>query len=265
MTRFTSSQAARAASKRRVQPGIRSRDRCGGSDHSCRRSLLHAGAAVINGKIFIVGGFVANVHVGAVNRVFDARPGDRSLARPGAARRSARLSGVVALNGKIHAIGGRDPERNTVASHEIYDPSNNSWTMAAPLPLARDHLGAVVGGRIHVFGGRTNATVDNTARHDVRPRHQQLEFSGAAAHRRSAGVAFSWLAGLFMREANARIRRVASRSPRSRRTTREPTGGRPCHRCSRVGTLPALRSSDNRHISSGATWAAVATGRRRTC
>jgi N-acetylneuraminic acid mutarotase len=50
----------------------------------------------------------------------------------------------------------------------VYDPATNSWQTAAPLPQARDHLGiAVVGGRIHVLGGRTVATVDNTGRHDV--------------------------------------------------------------------------------------------------
>jgi N-acetylneuraminic acid mutarotase len=153
----------------------------------------HAGAAVLNGKILIVGGFVANVHVGAVNRVFEYDPATdrwRALAPLGAPRGAP---GVVALNGKIHAIGGRDPERNTVATHEIYDPATNSWSMAAPLPLARDHLGAVVvGGRIHVFGGRTNATVDNTARHDVYdPATNSWSSAASLITPRSAGVAFS--------------------------------------------------------------------------
>ena len=68
----------------------------------------HAGAAALNGKIYVVGGFVANVHVGAVNRVFEYDPATdrwRALA-PLAAPRGA--PGVVAVNGKIHAIGGRD-------------------------------------------------------------------------------------------------------------------------------------------------------------
>ena len=106
------------------------------------------------------------------------------MARPRAARSTARLPGVVALNGKIHAIGGRDLERKTVATHEIYDPATNTWSMAAPLPRARDHLGiAIAAGRIHVFGGRTNATVDNTARHDVYEScHEQLEHRRAVHH-----------------------------------------------------------------------------------
>ena len=153
----------------------------------------HAGAVALNGKMYVVGGFVANVHVGAVNRVFEYDPAAdrwRALAPLSAPRGSP---GVVALNGKIHAIGGRDPDRNTATTHEVYDPATNTWTMAAPLPLARDHLGiAVAGGRIHVFGGRTNATVDNTARHDVYdPGTNSWTQAAPMLTPRSAGVSFT--------------------------------------------------------------------------
>jgi N-acetylneuraminic acid mutarotase len=128
----------------------------------------HAGAAVLNDKIYLVGGFVANVHVGAVARVFEYDPAAdswRAVAPLAAPRGSA---GVVALNGKIHAIGGRDPALNVVATHEIYDPATDSWSYAAPLPVGRDHLGiAVIDGLIHVFGGRTGASVALVGNHDV--------------------------------------------------------------------------------------------------
>jgi len=40
--------------------------------------------------------------------------------------------------------------------------------VAAPLPVARDHLGiAALDGKLYVIGGRTGATVDNTAYTDV--------------------------------------------------------------------------------------------------
>jgi N-acetylneuraminic acid mutarotase len=146
----------------------------------------------LNGKIYVVGGFVANVHVGAVNRVFEYDPAAdrwRALAPLAAPRGSP---GVVAVNGKIHAIGGRDPDRKTVTTHEVYDPATNAWSMAAPLPLARDHLGiAVATGRIHVFGGRTEATVDNTARHDVYdPATNTWSMAAPLITARSAGATF---------------------------------------------------------------------------
>lgn len=227
----------------------------------------HAGAAVLNGKIYIVGGFVANVHVGAVNRVFEYDPAAdrwRALAALGAPRGSP---GVVALNGKIHAIGGRNPERNTVSTHEVYDAATNSWSMAAPLPLARDHLGiAVAGGRIHVFGGRTNATVDNTARHDVYdPSTNTWSTAAPLITPRSAGVTFLSTAALSTREANAGIRREASRSRRSKRTIRELTGGLLCRRCSQDGTPPGLSLRDGKPISLAAIWAAAGTDRRTRC
>jgi N-acetylneuraminic acid mutarotase len=127
----------------------------------------HAGAAVLDGEIYVVAGFVANVHAGAMDRVFayDIQEDTwRSVAPVEVPRGSP---GVVALAGRIHAIGGRN-DTGLVGAHEIYDPSAARWTSAAPLPLPRDHLGiAVSGGRIHVFGGRTGGGTENTGQHDV--------------------------------------------------------------------------------------------------
>jgi hypothetical protein len=74
----------------------------------------------------------------------------------------------VALNGKIHAIGGRDPQDQVQATHDIFDPGKRTWTPAAPLPVARDHLAAVVvDSKIHVIGGRTGDYTAVTAYHHV--------------------------------------------------------------------------------------------------
>src|SRR5258708_35160477 len=56
----------------------------------------------------------------------------------------------------------------TDATQEIYAPATGQWMKAAPLPVARDHLAAIVAkDGLHVFAGRTNATVDNVVLHDV--------------------------------------------------------------------------------------------------
>jgi N-acetylneuraminic acid mutarotase len=128
----------------------------------------HAGAVALNGKIYVVGGFLASVHLAAIDRVFSYEPATDKWTplAPLSAPRGA--PGVVVLDGKIHAIGGRDPQLRTVSTHEVYDPATNKWTMAASLPIARDHLGiAVLGGKIHVFGGRTAGPTDSVGRHDV--------------------------------------------------------------------------------------------------
>ena len=82
----------------------------------------HAGAVALNGKIYVVGGFLASVHVGAMDRVFEYDPATdmwKALAPLPAPRGAV---GLVVLDGKIHAIGGRDPQLRTVSTHEVYDP-----------------------------------------------------------------------------------------------------------------------------------------------
>lgn len=156
------------------------------------RVASHAGSAVLNGKIYVVGGFVANVHIGAVDRVFEFDPANnnwRAVASLSAPRGSP---GVVAVDGKIHAIGGRNPDFQVVNTHEVYDPATDTWTMAAPLPVGRDHLGiAVLDGKIHVFGGRTGPSTDLVGNHDVYdPATDTWSTAAPLNVPRSAGVGF---------------------------------------------------------------------------
>jgi len=128
----------------------------------------HVGMAALNGKIYVAGGFTANVHKNPLDQFIEyniATDTWRNLAPLSSPRGSLSL---VALGGKIHAIGGRGPDGMTVGTHEIFDPATGAWTKAAPLPVARDHLAAIVAkDGLHVFAGRTNATVDNVGLHDV--------------------------------------------------------------------------------------------------
>src|SRR6266700_2483909 len=125
-------------------------------------------ADAFKGKIYVAGGFTANVHKNPLDQFIEyniATDTWRNLAPLSSPRGSLSL---VALGGKIHAIGGRGPDGMTVGTHEIYDPATGAWTKAAPLPVARDHLAAIVAkDGLHVFAGRTNATVDNVGLHDV--------------------------------------------------------------------------------------------------
>ena len=131
-------------------------------------ALSHAGAAALNGKIYVVGGFLRNVHLDAQNLAFEYDPAADTWRTLAPMKSPRGAVGVVALNGKIHAIGGRDVNRVTVATHEVYDPATNRWGELGPLPKARDHLAAiVVDGKIHVIGGRFDASTDNTGLHDV--------------------------------------------------------------------------------------------------
>lgn len=79
---------------------------------------------------------------------------------------------VVAVGGQIHAIGGAIgnsfPTKRSVDWHEVYDPKADRWARRARLPVARDHMGAVViGDAIHVIGGRIHNASHNVGFHDV--------------------------------------------------------------------------------------------------
>ncbi len=64
------------------------------------------------------------------------------------------------LNGKLHYFGGTSANRQSdVAYHFVLDLANGatSWTIAAPLPAPRNHLGsAVLNGKIYAIGGQTD-------------------------------------------------------------------------------------------------------------
>lgn len=152
----------------------------------------HAGAAVLDGSIYVVAGFVRNVHAGAMARVFryDIAEDTWHAVAPLTVPRGS--PGVVALDGRLHAISGRNDE-GLVGTHEIYDPAADRWSEAAPLPLPRDHAGiGVADGRIHVFGGRTGGSSDNTDRHDVYdPATDTWSESPPVPTARSGGASFA--------------------------------------------------------------------------
>lgn len=132
-------------------------------------AMSHVGVTALNGKVYVVGGFLRNVHLYAQPYAFEYDPAKntwRTLPWMKAARGSV---GVAALGGKIHAIGGRGIDRVTVGTHEVYDPATNRWTEAAPLQQPRDHAPTIAAGdgKIHVLGGRFDATADNTDVHSA--------------------------------------------------------------------------------------------------
>jgi hypothetical protein len=131
--------------------------------------LTHQGIAVLDGKIYLAGGFAGGHHTLPSAGVYSYDPATdhwRTLAPLSAPRGAIALA---AVGGMIHAIGGRIMgEEGTLATHEVYNPAANSWGPAALLPTARDHAGIfVVDGTIHVLGGRTGEATSNVGLHDV--------------------------------------------------------------------------------------------------
>jgi len=132
----------------------------------------HVGVTVLDDLLYAIGGFIEQ------NR----RPHNECFAidlRAGGAWRPIaplpRACGgiaCVAAGGRVHGIGGAIgdtfPTKKSVDWHLVYEAKSDKWEERAPMPLGRDHTGTlVVGGLIHVIGGRVNSFLTNSNLHHV--------------------------------------------------------------------------------------------------
>ena len=120
---------------------------------------LYAGAAVVDGKIYVVGGYSVidrRMKILKVVEVYDPqtntweRKQDMSMPR--------RQFGIGVVAAKIYAIGGENffdfekPQR--LDQMEVYDPVSDTWAKRADLPSRRDEVKvAVVQDTIYIIGG----------------------------------------------------------------------------------------------------------------
>lgn len=136
-----------------------------------------AASAVIDGKIYVVGGrkFVKNAdgttqQVNVPNlEVYDPKL-DRWETRSPMPQAQGGLAATT-VNGKLYVFGGEQwvPEPKVFAESWVYDPTTDVWEALPPLPTPRHGLGAsTVGNRIFVFGGGTKTGGDAaTTIHEV--------------------------------------------------------------------------------------------------
>lgn len=120
-------------------------------------------AAVLNGKIYVVGGFnepsLSNITRLAVSNAVEVYH-PQSDAWTTAAPLPARLhhTGTAVIAGRLYVAGGFTTGFlslwNPVNSMYRYDPATDSWEDLAPMPTARGALGvATIGGKLYAVGG----------------------------------------------------------------------------------------------------------------
>ena len=121
-----------------------------------------AASAVIDGKIYVVGGRQAlkqpdgslrQVNV-ATLEVYDPSA-NRWTTRAPMPQAQGGLAAST-LGGKLYVFGGEQwvPEQKVFADSWVYDPATDRWSALPPLPTPRHGLGAAtIANRIHVFGG----------------------------------------------------------------------------------------------------------------
>ncbi|NJL04039.1 MAG: LuxR family transcriptional regulator [Chloroflexaceae bacterium] len=114
-------------------------------------AVQHVHGAVLNGKIHVPGGELADGSVSDVLEIFDPAQNTWSTAARMPAPRSGY--GLVAFEGKLYLIGGWDGSAVTDTTF-VYDPDRDTWTEAARMASARAYMGAAVAdGQIFVLGG----------------------------------------------------------------------------------------------------------------
>src|SRR5262249_51966831 len=70
---------------------------------------------------------------------------------------------TAVLDGKIYVIAGFDSSGGNTSTVDVYNPQTNTWSSAAPLPIATNHnAAAVAAGKLYAFGRTSNrAFLDN--------------------------------------------------------------------------------------------------------
>ncbi len=120
------------------------------------------GAAVIDGKIYVVGGrrtiidgnggvTIENL---AVLEVYDPETDTWTTRAPMPSAQGGLAA--VAYSGKLYVFGGEEfsPQHKVFSNAWVYDPKGDRWAALPELPTPRHGLAAaVVAGKIYVFGG----------------------------------------------------------------------------------------------------------------
>ncbi|CAH0564270.1 unnamed protein product [Brassicogethes aeneus] len=114
-----------------------------------------AGLAVLNGKVFAVGGFNGSLRVKTVDS-YEAGLDLWSAMESMEARRSTL--GVAVLNNCIYAVGGFDGSTG-LSSAEMYDPQVGKWKIIQSMSTRRSSVGVgVLYGQLYAVGGYDGAS-----------------------------------------------------------------------------------------------------------
>jgi N-acetylneuraminic acid mutarotase len=123
--------------------------------HVARSGL---GVAVVNGKIYAIGGSSGDGFL-AANEEYDPATNTWSSKKPMPTPRS--VFGIAVYQNKIYCIGGYTEGFTTTGVNEVYDPATDTWETKAPMPTPSLNLQAnVVNGKIYLIGGSPNGTLN---------------------------------------------------------------------------------------------------------
>lgn len=123
-------------------------------------------SAVLDGKIYVIGGRGASDEILAVVERYDPEhdiweTGIDLLQEPRC------YAAAVSLNGKIYVIGGRGGQDQLLKTVEMYDPLQNQWSYVQNLHQRREALAAaVLEGKIYAIGGFRTQYLNSVEKYD---------------------------------------------------------------------------------------------------
>jgi N-acetylneuraminic acid mutarotase len=116
------------------------------------------GVAVVNGKIFGIGGLNGDGLPLNTNEEYNPQTDMWASMTPMPTPRSGFA--IAVYDGKIYVIGG-SVGNGFVGNNEVYDPVNNTWEPKASMPTPRADLSAsVVNDKIYLIGGKKYSSAD---------------------------------------------------------------------------------------------------------
>ena len=98
-----------------------------------------AGTAVVNDKIYLIGGCTRSHEATRVSERFD--PLTRKWERLADMTHPRHLFGIAVLDGQIFAIGGLNAAGDEMDTVERYDPEGDTWESVAPMTGKRCYSG----------------------------------------------------------------------------------------------------------------------------
>jgi N-acetylneuraminic acid mutarotase len=118
-------------------------------------SRSHFGIAVVDNKIFCIGGWTDSNETG-VTEVYDPQTDTWETKTLMPTPRGDITANEV--DGKIYVVGGlysSDGQYVTTNVTEVYDPETDSWNTETSIPIAvSSYASTVVDNKIYIFGGR---------------------------------------------------------------------------------------------------------------
>jgi N-acetylneuraminic acid mutarotase len=120
----------------------------------------HAGAAVIDGKLYVVGGY--NMHVTCFDNMIVYDPVTDSWTPKAPLPSTRAWPKAEMVNGILYVFSGNDGGSNFLTRVDAYNPVADSWTTCTPMPeSAYCVMSGVIGGVIYVAGGAASSgTID---------------------------------------------------------------------------------------------------------